>query len=162
MLHNNYTLTNTTAIQKIFNATANGAVTLIAGKYIIEMVLLIAGMSSTGGNLGINLKGAGTANLLASRAVMDIVGIDSTNPATPAARTGTTVQGISLAAPVLTNATGTGAALRMQAVADLTAGTMIPSLTLANGVATANVQAGSYIRFVRVAPTATATVGNWS
>jgi hypothetical protein len=39
---------------------------------------------------------------------------------------------------------------------------LIPSISLATAVGTATVQPGSYLLIRRVAPSATATVGNWS
>jgi hypothetical protein len=160
-----YALTNTTASQKIFNGSTNGALTLPTGTYVFELMMYITGMSATSGNVGFNLQGAGTASIgVAARSLMQSVGVDSTTPGNPVALNGFGVQGsIGSITPLQIAGTGTALASRIHGAFNITtAGTLIPSISLANAVGTANVQPGSYLLIRRVAPTATATVGNWS
>ena len=160
-----YTLTNTTASQKIFNGSTNGALTLVTGTYVFELMLYITGMSATSGNVGFSLVGAGSATIGApARAFMQSVGVDNTNPGNPVALNGFGAQGtIGSVTPLQIAGTGTALASRIHGAFDMTGGsTLIPSISLANAVGTANVQPGSYFLIRRVAPTATATVGNWS
>src|SRR5690606_6040407 len=56
-----YTLTSQTAAQKLFNTTANGALTLTTGVYRFESLLWITGMSGTSGNADFDRLGGGTA-----------------------------------------------------------------------------------------------------
>ena len=154
----------TTALQKIFNGSTNGAVTLIAGTYVVDMLLQITGMSGVSGNMGIDIQGAGTASIFTGMSnFIDIIGIDSATPGVPAARNGstiaTTLSGIT--APVVIITTATAAAIRLHALMHINAGTLIPSVSLTTASA-ASVANGSYIRFVRVGAGNVATVGNWS
>ena len=154
----------TTALQKIFNGSTNGAVTLIAGTYVVDMLLQITGMSGVSGNMGIDIQGAGTASIFSGMSnFIDIIGIDSATPGVPAARNGstiaTTLSGIT--APVVIITTATVATIRLHALIHINAGTLIPSVSLTTASA-ASVANGSYIRFVRVGAGNVATVGNWS
>src|SRR5690606_10972430 len=58
-----YTLTSQTAAQKLFNTTANGALTLTTGVYRFESLLFLTSMSATSGNADLSILGAGTATL---------------------------------------------------------------------------------------------------
>jgi hypothetical protein len=166
MTQADYNLTNTTASQKIFNGSANGALTLVGGTYVFELLVYIRGMSATSGNAGFDLKGAGTASLSGSRLLYDIVGVDNNAPFGALARSGSGVSGSSgwaVSAPIVTAGTGTNLVFRASGAFDTGAGgTIIPSINLSTGVGTAFVVASSYFLVRRVAPTATATVGNWS
>jgi hypothetical protein len=167
MTQANYGLTNTTAIQKIFNGSTNGALTLVTGTYVFELMLHVTGMSGTSGNLGFDLKGAGTATVPSStRSIIQTIGVDSSAPYAPLAQNGTWIpgsSGVAASAPIQTAGAGTILVTRIHGAFDVGgAGTIIPSLSLQTGVASAFVQAGSYFLCRRVAATATATVGNWS
>jgi hypothetical protein len=160
-----YTLANNTSLQKIFNGSTNGALTLVTGTYVFELMLYMTGMSATSGNVGFSLVGAGTASIgAAARSFIQSVGVDNTSPAGALALNGVNVQGsIGSVTPLQIAGTGTALASRIHGAFDMTGGsTLIPSISLATAVATAQVLAGSYLLIRRVAPTATATVGNWS
>lgn len=58
-----YTLTSTTATQKLFNINSNGALTLDRGFYRYTTIFGIGAMSATSGNAGFNILGAGSATL---------------------------------------------------------------------------------------------------
>jgi hypothetical protein len=165
MTQSAYTLANNTSLQKIFNGSTNGALTLVTGTYVFELMLYITGMSATSGNVTFSLVGAGTATIgAAARSLMQSVGVDNTSPAGALALNGFGVQGsIGSITPLQIAGTGTALASRIHGAFDMTGGsTLIPSVSLATAVATAQVLAGSYLLIRRVAPTATATVGNWS
>jgi len=154
-----YTLTSTTGVQKLFNASTNGAVTLPTGTYLFECMVHITGMSSTSGNGAFSLAGTATRG----SQLMSSVGIDATTTATAAAQGGAFVQGGSaFTTNTVTAATGTAVGFRVRGTFNVTAsGTVIPSIALVTATA-AVVKAGSYFRAVRIAPDATNTLGNWS
>jgi len=62
-----YALTSTTATQKLFNIGSNGALTLDVGFYRYTTMFTITAMSTTSGNAGFNILGAGTATLSRQR-----------------------------------------------------------------------------------------------
>jgi len=155
---------STTALQKIFNGSTNGAVTLIAGTYVVDMLLQITGMSGVSGNMGIDIQGAGTASIFTGMSnFIDIIGIDSATAGVAAARNGTTIATTlsGITAPVVIATTAVAATIRLHALIHINAGTLIPSVSLTTASA-ASVANGSYIRFVRVGAGNVATVGNWS
>ena len=166
MTQSAYALTNTAGtLQKIFNGSTNGALTLVTGTYVFELMLYITGMSATSGNVGFSLVGAGTATIgAAARALFQSVGVDNTTPGNAIAQNGVNTQGtIGNITPLQIAGTGTALASRIHGAFDMTGGsTLIPSITLANTGTAPTVQPGSYLLIRRVAPTATATVGNWS
>jgi hypothetical protein len=166
MTQSAYALTNTAGtLQKIFNGSTNGSLTLVTGTYVFELMLYITGMSATSGNVAFSLVGAGTATIgAAARSLMQSVGVDNTTPGTPVALNGFGAQGtIGTITPLQIAATGTALASRIHGAFDMTGGsTLIPSISLANTGTAPTVQPGSYLLIRRVAPTATATVGNWS
>jgi len=165
MTQSAYTLANNTSLQKIFNGSTNGALTLPTGTYVFELMLYMTSMSATSGNVSFSLVGAGTASIgVAARSLMQSVGVDNTTPGNPVALNGFGVQGsIGSITPLQIAGTGTALASRIHGAFDLTAaGTLIPSVSLTTATATASVRPGSYLLIRRVAPTATATVGNWS
>lgn len=161
-----YALTNTAGTtQKIFNGSTNGALTLVTGTYVFELMLYVTGMSATSGNVAFNLVGAGTASIgAAARSLYQSVGVDNNTPGNANALNGVNTQGtIGSITPLQIAATGTALASRIHGAFDVTtAGTLIPSIALANTGTAPTVQPGSYLLIRRVAPTATATVGNWS
>jgi uncharacterized membrane protein len=166
MTQSAYALTNTAGTtQKIFNGSTNGALTLVTGTYVFELMLYVTGMSATSGNVAFNLVGAGTASIgAAARSLYQSVGVDNNTPGNALAQNGVNTQGsIGSITPLQIAATGTALASRIHGAFDVTtAGTLIPSIALANTGTAPTVQPGSYFLIRRVAPTATATVGNWS
>ena len=161
VLAGNYTLTNTALVQKLFNWTANGALTLPTGVYVFECMAQIASMSATSGNGRFDLSGGGTATL--GRIMQSSTGRDvATVGSLPTAQSGAMV-----AANVFTtNTVLAGVAVAMEVSVtgsfDVTVtGTIIPSILLTTAVA-AIVQAGSRFRCQRIADTGAVTVGTWT
>jgi hypothetical protein len=144
MLSSNYTLTSTTATQKMFNATTNGALTLDVGVYSYDVLARVQNMSTTSGNLQFNLLGAGTATI-DSNALMYGSALDTTfSTATSGALSGFVIQGTSSTTNIASSSTGAGVHFITSGVLRVTAaGTIIPSVALTSAAA-ANVLAGSY------------------
>lgn len=159
VLQSNYTLSNSASVQKLFNSSTNGALTLITGIYSFESILYLTSMSGTSGNGAFSI--AGTATL--ARQIMIATGIDSSTPAKVAAFGGAAVQGGSaFSTNTVPAAAGTAMAVYVKGMFDVTSGgTIIPSIALANAAA-AVVNAGSFFRCKRINPTATAKLGDWS
>jgi hypothetical protein len=165
MTQADYTLANTGALQRIFNGSATGAVSLASGTYIFELMMFITGMSGTSGNVSFSPVGAGTAGIgAAARSLYQSVGVDNNTPGNALAQNGVNTQGtFGTITPLHIAATGTALASRINGAFDTSGGgTLIPSIILTTPVSTAVVKAGSYFIIRRVAPTATATVGSWS
>jgi hypothetical protein len=166
MTQADYTLANSTAVQRVFNGSASGALTLATGTYDFEMMLYITAMGSTSGNVGFSLIGAGTAAIAGSRSMIRVMGVDSSTPNNAGAQNGRWQpgpSGVVLSAPVVSATTGTAAAFSVTGILDVgTAGTIIPSVNLQNAISTARINTGSHFIIRRIANTATATVGSWS
>lgn len=161
MLSSNYTLTSTTATQKLFNATTNGALTLDPGVYEYNARLNLSSMSSTTGNLSFNLLGAGTATF-GTNNLSIITGQDGGTTAAGAQSgapfTGTT----SNSSAVLTAVNTTFAAVFRGMFRITAAGTIIPSVSL-NTAAAAVVNAGTHIAVKRRSTISTDTYyGDWT
>lgn len=159
ILASNYTLTSTTASQKLFNlgTSSGGAITLAAGIYRVHTQLYITGMSATSGNGTFSLLGAGTATL--GNSLRHSIGIDNTTPTNAGTQTGawslnTTTNNMA------TNATGTAVAVTIDGLVIVTVGgTIIPSIALTTASA-AIVQAPSHIIIEQVSSSSgTTTIG---
>lgn len=147
MLSSNYTLTSTTATQKLFNATANGALTLGAGVWEYRCIISLTSMSATSGNLTFNFLGAGTATL-GSNPLGYVTGQDGGTTAT-LAQSGAPFVAASTNTPAVAASTTTTFAAVVRGMFRITAsGTVIPSVALQNAAA-AVVQAGTHIIFKR-------------
>lgn len=161
MLGANYTLTSTTATQKLFNATTNGALTLDPGVYEYGLCAYILGMSATSGNLTFNLLGAGTATLGAG-SLGFVSGQDGFATAAGSQSGGVFTGNVSNTPAVVASTAGSfGAVIR--GVFKITAsGTIIPSVALQTAAA-AVVQAGTHIVIKRRATLSTDTYhGAWT
>lgn len=154
-----YTLTSTTAAQRIFNIATNGAVTLPVGRYFFDLFFTLSAMSATNG--GLNFLFGSTATI--SGIQYQAIGNKATPIGTGVATALTSVQtsnGVIALTPVNTV---TVAWARIQGTFRLSVGGAIfPQLGL--GVAAAAiVGADSYFRVWRAGPdTVTSNVGNWS
>lgn len=162
-LNADYTLTSTTASQKLFNTTANGTLTLPeTGLYAVEGQIYIDTMSATSGNGAVSIIGAGTATL--SGQLLAAVGVDNSSPT---AASGSAGYNFALAASAFTTntvtaQTGTAMGATINGIFKCTAtGTLIPSIALVTAAA-AVVKAGSWIRLSKLAPPSSYTQGNWS
>jgi hypothetical protein len=145
MLSSAYTLTSTTATQRLFNATANGSLALGVGVYSYEARFTLTGMSATSGNLGFSILGAGTA-VIGSDALSYLTGQDGTAVGT---QSGAPFSGSASLSPSVTALTNATYGARIEGMFRVTtAGTVIPSVTLATAAA-AVVTSGSHIIFKR-------------
>lgn len=154
-----YTLTNSAAEQKLFNASTNGRLTLETGAYAFECLASISALSATSGNGAFDILGAGSATL--ADVLYHSVGADG-NTATAATQTGSTmIQGQSPASQQ-TAGTGTTWNFRNRGTFEVTAaGTIVPSVTLVTAAAGV-VRAGSYFACWRIGASGAATlVGQW-
>lgn len=155
-----YTLTSSTASQKLFNASTNGTLTLPTGTYRYEALFKISSMSATSGNAGFGILGAGNATI--SSALSQAVGIDA--GATAGATAGTSNwTGNTSNANIVTAATALGMTVNIVGSFRISvAGTIIPSITLLTAAA-AIVSTNTYFMCRRISGSATATTyGPWS
>lgn len=155
-----YTLTSSTALQKLFNASTNGALTLPIGTYRYEAFLHFNSMSTVSGNGAFSIKGAGTATV--ASALNIVMGRDDNVQATG-----------NISGQYNTLATGTGNEVSISTSTNLAeiirgtfkisaAGTIIPSFTLTTAAA-AIVQTNTYFMCRRISTSDTATTyGPWS
>lgn len=154
-----YTLTSTTAVQQLFNTTANGRLTLATGLYKVSGVFKMTGMSATLGNAAFSL--AGTAVLAGQ--MLHVVGGDRADVATPAnVLSGQIVNGASAFNTDMLSATG-GAQLGAMITGMFrvtTGGTVIPSIALTTAAA-AVVEEGSWLEVERIADLGTNSKGAW-
>lgn len=156
-----YTLTSSTAQQKLFNSVTNGTLTLPTGTYLFESVIALTSMSATSGNGAFSVKGAGTAVL--SDVLYHTVGVDGA-AATAATQTGSTTVATTgtSAASVVTAGTGTAMTMRHHGTFEVTTtGTIIPSISLVTAAA-AVVTAGSYFKCQRVGDINMVSQGDWT
>lgn len=162
ILQADYTLANVGTAQKIFNSSANGAVTLATGFYTIDLMLWVTGMSATSGNAGLGLGGTAIGSRILYKADGWDAAIPMTATAAMSGRAGNTLAGH--AGHTATAAVATEFLGHYQGSFDCTTGgTLIPQITLVTAVATAVVKAGSRVIIRRIGATATAMpVGTWS
>jgi hypothetical protein len=157
----NFTLQNSTAMQKLFSVSGapNGALSLPTGTYLFECVVSISNMSATSGNGQFSILGAGTATI--ANPLWYSVGVDGAT-GTAANQTGST--NVSTASPANQQTAGTATVWSFynRGTFEVTAaGTIVPSVALATAAA-AIVQAGSYFRIQRLGPTGALAIGAWS
>lgn len=153
-LSSSFVLTSTTAVQPLFNATANGAIALAAGTYQFECLFSLSAMSGTSGSFGFAL--GGTASFAqgwwscASKAALATASSDYTTFNTAAN-----------AALTAANTATTGYA-RIKGIVRVTnSGTIIPRVSL--GVAAAAVVgANSWFKITPLGSSSVTNVGNWS
>jgi hypothetical protein len=155
-----YTLASQTAAQKLFNNSANGAVTITPGLYWMEYDGLLTTMSATSGNGVFSL--AGTA-VLANPRLIHSYGLDSTTPATAAALSGAFVQGgTAFTTNTVLAATGTALGMAVRGLfACTTGGTLIPSIALTTANAAVH-KAGSSFTLERLGAATDTLRGSWS
>jgi len=158
--NSDYTLTSTTSAQKLFDASANGALLLPIGTYRYEAFLNMDFMSGTSGNAAFGILGAGTATVASY--LSQAVGIDG---AVGTAATASTSYWAAATSnnPMVTAATSTTLGVSIRGTFRVTAaGTIIPSISL-NTAAAARTRINSYFSTTRISTSATAvTYGPWS
>lgn len=157
----NYTLTSTTSLQKLFNWSTNGTLTLGEGIYFFEMLLYLTSMSSTSGNGQIDLLGAGTATM--GSVLYLASGMDDSTPTTTAvALSGSLATAAAGTASVVVAAAGTQMGTILRGAFRLSVGgTIIPSIALVTAAA-ASVRQNSYFICRRVGGNGLNYSGNWS
>jgi hypothetical protein len=146
-----YTLTSTTSAQKAFNGSTNGAITLAAGTYEFDSVIVLTSLSASSSSFGFALAGTATfTQIWEAQAVKSGSGapLQSFN----------TTANTALATASTTNA---GVMHLHGTIVVTVSGTIIPQVSL--GIATtAAVAAGSYFKIRKISNTSNTTVGNWS
>ena len=152
--------TSTTAQQKLFNASTNGALTLPIGTYRYEAIVYLTTMSATSGNGAFGILGAGTATVASALSMAS--GIDAAI-GNGAAVSGSTWVGVTSNAAIVTAAGNTALSVLIRGTFRVSvAGTIIPSFTLTTAAA-AVVQTNTYFMCRRISDSATATTyGPWS
>ena len=143
MIPSDYALTSTTATQKLFNSTTNGALTLPAGVYSYVCQFRLIGMSATSGNISFDLLGAGTA-VIDPTSHSYTTGQDG-GTLTAIAQSGRIFAGALATGPIVVASTATAMAVQIRGMIRVTtAGTIIPSVALATASA-ASVKEGGFI-----------------
>ena len=159
ILNATYTLTSQTAAQKLFDNTANGAVTLPVGTYFFECFYSLSSMSATSGSFGFVL--GGTATFTQRWRSEAQKGTASLATATATQNTFSTAANTALA----TASVNTVGYASISGIINVTVtGTVIPQVSLSIAAA-AVVGVGSYFKINAVSPTnstTNVTVGNWS
>lgn len=160
ILTSDYTLTSTTAAQQMFNATANGALTLETGTYFFECQMKVSSMSATSGNLAWGLKGAGTATI--GDVNWGAWGRDGGTVSAAAAIGGSFWEVADATGDIITPTTATNMWASISGAFQVTgAGTIIPSVALTTAAA-AVMEEGSFFKCRRVGGSSVTTVGSWS
>jgi hypothetical protein len=156
--HATYTLSNSASVQKLFNGSTNGALTLPVGTYIFECLASLTSMSGTSGNAAFSIaNGTGTA----TNFLFYWTAVDGATATAAAWSSGDAVTSATPAA-MATAATNTTMQFWVRGSFEVSgAGTVIPSIQLANASA-AVVAIGSYFTCERIGAAATVTNGNWS
>lgn len=149
-----YLLTSQTAAQKLFNHSANGALTLDVGLYEFECVFGLTGMSSTSGSFGFAIGGTATF----TQAWHDLVTKGTMAVSGAFAGWNTAAQ-----ATLTSNNTSTTAAARISGVLRvIAAGTIIPQVSLGVAAAATVIADSRFsITQIDVSPTF-ASAGAWS
>ena len=156
-LNANYTLVSQTALQKMFNATTNGALILRAGTtYYFECDFDLSAMSVTSGGFGFGFLGTATFNSLkyTSFATKSTIG-------TPTAPQITTVTVATSTNIVTATITATGHAKITGIIRVNAGGTLIPSVSL--GIASAAIVGiNSKFQIWQVGNNVMTNTGNWN
>ena len=161
MLTADYTLTNSTAQQKMFNTTTNGTLTLPTGVYEFNCFVYLTTMSGAfSGNAAFDPLGAGTA--VTDRYGYTAQGIDNSSPLAAGTITGSASVTATSAASMVTAGLGTGLTAHVNGIFRIsTGGTIIPSLSLVTAAA-AVVKAGSWFKITKIGESSETSVGAWT
>jgi len=157
-LNTAYLLTSQTAVQKLFNASTNGALTLPVGCYEFECRFALTALSATSGSFGFAMAGSATYSQQWTSAA---------SKAATLATAATWQQSYNVAANTTLAAASTstvGTAIIRGRLNVTVTGTVIPQISLTQ-LATPSVSAGSFFRVNSVSASNGATnilVGNWS
>ena len=153
------TFTNNTSPQAIFNASANGAVTLAATTaYEFEMLVAASGFSGSAHSLSLSFVGTATFTSIGYHYIADA---GSTLAGPNAASEGFVA--VATAVAVTASVTTTGLNMKVRGTMRINGtGTVIPTLTQNTASAAAVVQTNSFFRCWPVGTNTMTTVGNWS
>ena len=153
-----YTLANNTSAQKLFNATANGAVTVKAATtYFFECEFDLTGLSASAHTLQFSL--GGTATYTSCRYTAET----STGAAATPAGWLTSVSNVATAYTITTSVSTTTAQARLTGVVRVSGGgTLIPSVTQVTASAAAVVGVNSWFRLIPAVAGTVTTAGNWT
>lgn len=155
------TLSNNTSLQKVFNTSTNGALTVNGSTtYFFECSLNLSSMSGTSGNMGFSIVGAGTATF--TSAAWHAFGLDATTQTTAAAAGTSFSAAAGATGNIVTAVNGTAVSVLIKGVFRINAGgTIIPSVQLTNAAA-AVVGVNSWFKCYPVGTNTVTRVGNWS
>jgi len=156
-----YTLTSSTALQKVFNVSTNGAVTVAAAtSYFFECSLNISNKSATSGNFGFSIGGAGSATFTSAN--WQSFGLDATTQTTAANLSGISSSSNAATGDIIVPTTGTAASVYITGIFRITAGgTLIPSIQLSTANA-AIIGVNSWFRCRSLGNNTVIAVGNWT
>lgn len=160
-LTSTYTLTNTTNTQKLFNSSANGALTVEDDTtYLFECQFSLSSMSATSGNCLFDILGAGTATIAST--AWSAWGRDGGTIGTAAAIGGSFTVVNASSGDVITATTATAAWVTIKGILRITTGgTIIPSVGLTTAAA-AVVGINSFFVAEIIGDAGLTTIGNWS
>jgi hypothetical protein len=152
-----YTLTSQTALQKLFNSTANGAVAVEANtSYFFQCRFDLSAMSATSGNFGFGFLGTSTIASIAYTANASKSAIG-----TPTASLLTTAKVTTSTGLVVANVATTGHVTIQGIIRTTLGGTLIPSVSL--GIAAAAIVGiNSYFRIVTIGSNTQTNIGPWT
>lgn len=130
-----YNLTNSAALQKLFDVGGTGAITLTANTtYQFECMFSLSSMSATSGNCGFDIIGAGTAT--ATAAHWAVVGRDGTSLNTATNSTGIFSSATAETGNIVAAATSVNMYAYITGMIRINGGgTIIPSINLTNAAA---------------------------
>ncbi len=151
-----YALASGTAVQKLFNVTTSGQVTLQVGAYQFESLFTVTGMSSVSATFGFSLGGgAALTQLWSSNAIKAASLSFGTTP---------TFVVSSAAATLTANNSQTAAATLIGGIIRVTSsGTVIPQINLTASSSSAVIGINSYFKVFPLGAASTfGSVGNWS
>lgn len=152
------TLTNNTNPQKIFNASATGALTIPVGTFFFESEFDISGLSGSSHNLAFGIGGTANISSVKYKADSNTVATGTIGAWSSAVITTTAATNVLAAAN-----TGTSAEVALRGVIRAnTAGTIIPQVTQVTASAAATVSTNSWFRVWPAGGTAVTTAGAWS
>jgi hypothetical protein len=157
-LSGTFTLTNSTSAQKLFNATANGALTVAASTtYEFECEFDITGLSASSHTVQFGF--GGTATFTSLKYVAD----SNTGAQGTLAAWQTLVSTSAAATSLMAAGTTTTFQARIRGTLRINAGgTIIPQITQLTASAAAVVGANSFFRIWPVGSNVVTNVGNWS
>jgi len=142
MLQNNYVLTSNTSIQKLFNGSTNGKVTLGVGVYEYYTQFLLTSMGT--GNTNAQFRIAGIATATVAGGLYSVIGTDQVNTTPQGPQIVVAVGGVTLQPMVIASAQAILQATIRGSFRITTAGEITPTITLGTA-SPAVVNTGSYI-----------------